>query len=180
MVLAPVLLLLLLQLQSLPYHDVWLTWWLRLAILADLMLLWWLWRKVLSGDCDQERSKWISAGLYAAGGAASLAALVFAFVVATFPGEWRRAPWPTATDAVFQNETLNWPKNTLDLLELSIWEALKLDDPKKLNWKDHTINLQERHLEGANFAAPNSARQIFAGHDFRARLSLMLNFRARR
>jgi hypothetical protein len=50
MVLAPVLLLLLLQLQFLPYHERWLTWMHRLALLADLVLLWWLWPKIVAGD----------------------------------------------------------------------------------------------------------------------------------
>ena len=176
MVLAPVLLLLLLQLQSLPYHDVWLTWWLRLAILADLMLLWWLWRKVLAGDGGAARSKWVSALLYGAAAGASLVALAFAFVVATFPGEWGRAPWQSATDAVFRNPKLRWPKNTLQLAELNIWEAFKLDDPKKLDWKDHTIDLKERHLEGADFSGAKLGKadlrkaQLQGAYLFRAQL----------
>ena len=151
MVIAPVLLLLLLLLQFLPYHDFWLTRELRLALLFDLALLWWLWRKVLAGDGGQARAKWVSLLLYGAAGGASLAALAFAFVVATFPGEWRQAPWPTATDLVF--ETLNWPNNRLSLRGLNIWEALKLDDPRKLDWKDHTIDLSARRLKGADFTA---------------------------
>ena len=154
MAFAPVLLLLLLQLQFLPYHESWLTWELRLALLVDLALLWWLWRKVLAGDGGRKRSKWVPVGLHVAGIGATLAVLIFAFVVATFPGEWRQeAPWPRATDAVFK--TLRWPNNTLYLPELNIWEAFKLDDPKKLDWKDHTVSLKERHFEGANF---NSAK----------------------
>jgi uncharacterized protein YjbI with pentapeptide repeats len=43
LVIAPVLLLLFFQLRFLPYHDEWTTWWHRLLLLADLMLLWNLW-----------------------------------------------------------------------------------------------------------------------------------------
>ncbi len=149
MVIAPVLLLLLLLLQFLPYHDSWLTWELRLALLFDLALLWWLWRKVLSGDGGTTRSAKASVALHAAGGGASLVALAFAWIIATFPGEWPRPPWSHEIDLVFK--ALPWPKNALDLPELNIWEAFKLDDPKKLDWKDHTVNLKGRHLEGANF-----------------------------
>ena len=149
MVIAPVLLLLLLVLQFLPYHDYWLTFEHRLALVFDLVLLWWLWRKVLAGDGGRARSKGVSVLLDGAAGGASLAALAFAFLVATFPGEWADTPFPGATKLAFN--TLPWPKNTLYLPELNIWEAFKLDDPKKLDWKGHTVNLNKRHLEGANF-----------------------------
>jgi hypothetical protein len=46
---APILLLLLFQLQFLPFHLSWITWTHRLALVADLILIWWLWRKILSG-----------------------------------------------------------------------------------------------------------------------------------
>ncbi len=49
MVVGPVSLLLLLQLQFLPYHDKSITWWHRAALLVDLGFVWWLWRKVLDG-----------------------------------------------------------------------------------------------------------------------------------
>lgn len=79
----------------------------------------------------------------------SAAALAFAALVAGFPGERPVRPWQAIFDQAFA--AAPWPKNTLYLPELNIWEALKLDDPKKLDWKDHTIKLRERHLEGADF-----------------------------
>jgi hypothetical protein len=45
----------------------------------------------------------------------------------------------------------NWPSNTLRLQDFDIYEALKIDDPKKLDWKDHTFDLHSRRLEGAVF-----------------------------
>jgi len=47
LVIGPVLLLLLIQVRFLPYHLEWLTWVHRLAILADVVLLWLLWPAVL-------------------------------------------------------------------------------------------------------------------------------------
>jgi hypothetical protein len=49
LVIAPALLLLLIQIQFLPYHSKFVTWTQRIALLFDLALVWWLWRKVLSG-----------------------------------------------------------------------------------------------------------------------------------
>jgi uncharacterized protein YjbI with pentapeptide repeats len=48
LVLAPVALLVLFQLKFLPYHDG-LTWWHRVAVLADIALLWALWPSVARG-----------------------------------------------------------------------------------------------------------------------------------
>src|SRR5271170_2324986 len=47
LVVAPIALLLLLQIQFLPYHSRWITWTTRVALILDLGLLWWLWRKIL-------------------------------------------------------------------------------------------------------------------------------------
>src|ERR1700730_3003656 len=48
LVIGPVLLLLLIQIQFLPYHLEWVTWVQRFAVLADLTLLWFLWPAVLA------------------------------------------------------------------------------------------------------------------------------------
>src|SRR5277367_2447953 len=47
LVVAPIALLLLLQIQFLPYHSRWITWTTRVALILDLGLLWWLWRNIL-------------------------------------------------------------------------------------------------------------------------------------
>jgi hypothetical protein len=49
LVIAPVLFLLLMQIQFLPFHSSFITWAHRTALLADLGLIWWLWRAILSG-----------------------------------------------------------------------------------------------------------------------------------
>jgi hypothetical protein len=48
LVIGPVVLLLLLQIQFLPYHLEWVTWVQRIAVLADVALLWFLWPPVLA------------------------------------------------------------------------------------------------------------------------------------
>jgi hypothetical protein len=55
LVVAPVLLLLLMQVQFLPFHSSFVTWTQRLALAADLGIIWWLWRKILSGRLVERR-----------------------------------------------------------------------------------------------------------------------------
>ena len=52
LVVAPVLLLLFLQAQFLPYHLEWITWVQRIAVLADVVILWALWPAVLAGESE--------------------------------------------------------------------------------------------------------------------------------
>jgi len=46
--LGPVALLVFFQFQFLPYHDEAITWWNRLAVLAEILLLWFLWPAIVS------------------------------------------------------------------------------------------------------------------------------------
>ena len=87
---APVLLLLLVQVQFLPFHSLFITWAQRLALLVDLWLIWWLWGKVRSGrEIDSARRKWVPRIWSAAKFAPILAVILFAGTVATFSGEWQ-------------------------------------------------------------------------------------------
>ena len=98
LVVGPVLLLLLIQVQFLPYHLEWLTWVHRLAILADVVLLWLVWPAVLNSRSklmlrlartgEGWRSRLALTGRYTAGLTACLVTIGLAFTAATFPGEW--------------------------------------------------------------------------------------------
>jgi uncharacterized protein YjbI with pentapeptide repeats len=88
LVIGPVLLLLLLQAQFLPYHLEWVTWVQRVALLADVILLWLLWPAVLASRSDiQVPRPWGSPAL-AFLAFLSLSPISLAFFVARFPGEW--------------------------------------------------------------------------------------------
>ncbi|WP_424361220.1 pentapeptide repeat-containing protein [Methylocystis parvus] len=171
----PVALFLLLQLQFLPYHDWRITWIHRAALLFDLALVWWLWRKILSGRGELTRfSVWVKWAAPLLGGSASLVAFWFSWFVATFPGEWQTAPLSyvaalepeSLNRAIFSVETPtafmrarsgpkvlayspSWPANILWLREFNVYEALKVDGRSKVDWKEHSIVLQGRHLENA-------------------------------
>ena len=93
LVIAPILLLLMMQVQFLPFHSSFITWTQRLALVVDLALIWWLWGKILAGREIEggRRASWAWAGL---GGALTLAAMLFSGTVVTFPGEWQEDYWP--------------------------------------------------------------------------------------
>ena len=88
LVAGPIALLVLFHLQFLPYHDPWIAWWQRLAVVIDLVLLWLLWPPIARGETtllgwrDFKRIK------IAAWALASLGPVVLVFAIATFPGEW--------------------------------------------------------------------------------------------
>jgi uncharacterized protein YjbI with pentapeptide repeats len=98
LVIGPVLLLLLIQVQFLAYHLWWVTWTHRIAVLVDVVLLWLMWPAVLNGRSklmwrlEFRGQGWLAALSlplrYIAALTACLLPIGVAFAVATFPGEW--------------------------------------------------------------------------------------------
>ncbi len=79
LIIAPVLLLLFFQVRFLPYHDASVTWWHRVLLLVDLVLIWWLWPRRRHG-----RRRWptrIVATICTA------AVVFFSTILATVPDE---------------------------------------------------------------------------------------------
>jgi len=184
LVVFPILLLLLLQIQFLPFHDWKITDAQRAALFLDIVLLWLL-RPPILADLSVEssgRARLFNRAVRDFGlvlaGVMSIAAFWFSIVVATIPGEWQetalgaldRPPWRIADyvddegkpklfstrDLLFAGEvdpTTRRRKslfsNTLVLPGFNLYEALKVDDPKKLAWKKHLFDLRGRHLEKA-------------------------------
>jgi uncharacterized protein YjbI with pentapeptide repeats len=85
LVIGPVLLLLLIQAQFLPYHLEWVTWVQRFAVLVDVFLLWALWPAVLE---SRSEITWPPLWRRPVLTLASLVPIGLAFTAATFPGEW--------------------------------------------------------------------------------------------
>jgi hypothetical protein len=164
LVVAPALLLLMIQIQFLPYHSGFVTWTQRIALLFDLALVWWLWRKVLSGresDATGQAASFVAVGM---GLLFSLLAVAFSCAIATFPGKWEDllAKWEpmfavTAHNALFSADpddlTLHrFPfSNTLVLAGLNVYEGLGIDDPEKAKWRDVVFHARKRDLRGAIF-----------------------------
>lgn len=186
LVIAPVLLLLLMQIQFLPFHSFSITWAHRLALLADLLLIWWLWREILSGrgKGGQHRAaswSWASFGLLSA------CALLLSWTTATFPGEsqdnrlagWRvfatsdilgRPIKVSLHDWLFNSKVDSTTRrrwfpfsSTLVLSGLNIYEGLKLDDPDKAKWHDFVFRARGRDLKGAILDYATLSRVDFEG-----------------
>ena len=118
LVIGPILLLLMMQVQFLPFHSLFITWTQRLALLVDLALIWWLWGRILSGrEIDGQRHKdpparlweWLDLAF-----AVSACALLFSWTTATFPGEIQAARWPDTavlgvSDESGELEAAPWP-----------------------------------------------------------------------
>jgi uncharacterized protein YjbI with pentapeptide repeats len=81
-IVAPILLLFLVQAQFLPYHHETVTWVHRFSILADIAILWYFWPRIRGVHKFKERWFLKIAGIFAT---ASL--LILSIFVATFPGE---------------------------------------------------------------------------------------------
>lgn len=162
LVIGPILLLLLIQVQFLPYHLEWVTWVQRFAILVNVILLWALWPAVLNGRSE---IKWPRFWRHPVMTLASLAPVGLAFGVATFPGEWLDEYVGTGLpilavchDLLFSGRidqvTLrrtSYFSNTLVLPNFDALEAARIDDPKKLDSIKHTLVLRGRHFEEAVF-----------------------------
>jgi uncharacterized protein YjbI with pentapeptide repeats len=85
LVVGPLALLVFFQLQFLPYHQ---PWWQRLAVVADLVLLWILWPSVARGEITRLKWRDLRRSNVAAPALASLLPIVLVFSIGTFPGEW--------------------------------------------------------------------------------------------
>ncbi len=89
LVVGPVLLLMLFELQFIAFHHAWVTWWHRIAVVADLALLWTLWPSIARGE--KSRIAWHD--LLRLGGAAgavtSLASAYLVLAIVSYPGEWQ-------------------------------------------------------------------------------------------
>jgi uncharacterized protein YjbI with pentapeptide repeats len=159
LVLAPIALLLTLQIQFLPYHHLLITWTSRIALSLDLGLIWWLWRNILGSCADKRKASfWHSSANMAAAALMSVLMILFACAVAMIPGEWQEDHlWAASLrNAVFHGKVDPVTRrreslfsNTLILPDFDIYEALKIDDPKKVEWRQYLIDLRGRDLEGA-------------------------------
>ncbi|MDQ6866967.1 MAG: pentapeptide repeat-containing protein [Pseudomonadota bacterium] len=213
LVVLPILLLLLLQIQFLPFHDVTITWAQRAALILDIIFLWLL-RPPILADLSVEifkrarvRARVLRGFGVVLAGVMSIAALWFSIVVVTIPGERQESAlaaldgprWQIPTvvndegkpkrvsthDLLFVGEvdpTTRRRKslfsNTLVLPGFNLYEALKIDDPKKLEWKEHLFDLRGRHLEQAVFDGAELTKADLTGAQIQRRRSMWRGFRA--
>ena len=185
LIIGPLALLLLLQLKFLPYHDSSITWTHRVALLLDCALVWWLWPKILAGQTEVEEPRWRPSWGRALSLVATMGVVVFSWTVATFPGEWERPPliriaaiaplalnkWRSAANEWLFNAEVDpithwrasWFSNTLVLSDFNLYRELKIDDPKKVEWRRTLFDARERDLKGVVFDGAILPRTDFSG-----------------
>jgi uncharacterized protein YjbI with pentapeptide repeats len=173
LVIGPVALLVFFQLQFLPYHDVGITWWQRIAVLLDITILWLLWPAVVRSTAEPGIRRWTR---FVSGGVISLVPLFMVFLVATFPGEWldEEFPWIPLRkmlvagdpDTEARRPTSIW-SNRLVLPNFDVIDYVKLDTKEKLDFLPVTASLRKRDLRGAVFIDANLSKADFTASDLR-------------
>ena len=121
LVAGPIALLVLFQLQFLPYHNPRITWWQRIAVALDLVLLWLLWPPIARGETALITWNDLRRVRVAAWLPVSLIPLLLVFTIATFPGEWldvnippvrlvpmSREAWQLPSVAAIQEDDSGW------------------------------------------------------------------------
>ena len=178
LVIGPILLLLLIQVQFLPYHSEGVTWLHRALVFLDIGLLWTLWSVVVDGG----KEIWSLRKPRLILCVGSCAALSMSVALATFPGEWLDAQltgrwippngitaWLGARDdhddptwTSFHDLLFSGPydaesgrrrslfSNTLVLPGFDLPEAMQFDK-QKLDSANHTLARKHGHFENAIF-----------------------------
>lgn len=126
LILGPIALLIFFQLQFLPYHDPWVTWWQRVAVFFDLLLLWVLWPRIAPITTGSRLRRFSLISLRAASlMALSIPSLLLVFTIATFPGEFLHEIVPTIRFIPWSWVTLpSVPRYSRMIQTLSLHEIL--------------------------------------------------------
>jgi uncharacterized protein YjbI with pentapeptide repeats len=169
LVLGPIALLVFFQFQFLPYHDVAITWWHRIAVAADTALIWILWPSIARSKTQWLAWRDLRRGKTVALAFVSLVPMLLVTVIATFPGEWvddnlwtygSNEPWRQRLTSLHEllvagdvDLAARKPKsvwsNRLVLPGIEVIDRTKLDGEAKIAAIPGTVSLRSRHLEGA-------------------------------
>ena len=192
LVMGPIALLVFFELQFLPYHDRAITWWHRVAVLADIVLVWMLWPSIARGERaglswhDLRRGKIVALAF------ASLAPVLLVTTIATFPGEWLEDtlpsvqffPWKDRKDEPWRwaslhellvagqvdfaaRKPISFWSNRLILPGFDAIDHAKFDSEAKIEAASETISLRARHLEGAVLIGANLRKADFTAAQLR-------------
>jgi uncharacterized protein YjbI with pentapeptide repeats len=156
--LAPVALLLFLEIKFLPYHSEWITWLHRGLLALDLALVWTLWPGYRSGlgvrlqpQWNEKNEKLVLPGILSA------AALAYAMMVATFPDEHTYLAVKWLLGHGYDSIT---PVNSLDLYAEDLIDDAKLahnleknESPTGAQRWVASLSLAGRDLTGADLRA---------------------------
>ena len=175
LVVGPVAMLVFFELQFLPYRDIWITMWQRLAVVLDLLILWILWPAIVHGGTAQSgwrRLGWGTASIMAC---ISVVSILLVFAIATTSDEWlqRKLSWfplravrellvAGEVDRIAQRPKSLW-SNRLVLPGLDVIDHAKFDTEDKIKAAPKMASLRGRELRGAVLIAANLQKVDFAG-----------------
>jgi uncharacterized protein YjbI with pentapeptide repeats len=152
LVAGPIALLILFQLQFLPYHSEWITNWQRAAVVIDLLLLWFLWPPIARGETNLLAWREFTRVKVLAWMLASTLPVLLVGTIATFPGEWLEDKLPSLSfipvgwlpwmskDAAAKNSSLvarGWP-----------WIRERAETRKRLESRQRWTSLHELLVAG--------------------------------
>jgi uncharacterized protein YjbI with pentapeptide repeats len=179
LVIGPIALLILFQLQFLAYHDPVTTWWQRIAVLLDLTLLWIVWppiaRKGIQNVQWREFLRPGIAGLVLL----SLFPVWLVFTVVTFPGEWLYKNIPSMPlisrewtpysllvagqiDDIAQRPRSPWSAQ-LVVRGVDLRENPKFDTDAKITSRTTTLSFRKRQLAYADMSGAYLPKADFTG-----------------
>jgi uncharacterized protein YjbI with pentapeptide repeats len=177
LVAGPLALLVFFQLQFLPYHDEAVSWWQRIAVIADLVLLWALWPSVARGETSAIAWRDLRRPHVAAAAVASLVPILLVFTVATFPGEWlNRNPVSASIIPRAESASIRWitpheflVAGDIDLVAArpaSVWSNRLVLPGLELK-QGESVSLRGRNLEGAVLLGANLRKMDFTATSLR-------------
>jgi uncharacterized protein YjbI with pentapeptide repeats len=180
LVAGPIALLVLFQLQFLPYHGEWITSWQRTAVVIDLVLLWILWPRIACGAAVGLRWSAFKRVKVQALLLVSILPVLLVVTIATFPGEWLEEnlpSWPLSkmklislhkllvadhVDYVMGKRRSLW-SDVLVLPNFEVGNRAKLDAEGKIAISSDTVSLRGRSLEGAVLVHAHLRKADFTG-----------------
>jgi uncharacterized protein YjbI with pentapeptide repeats len=175
----PIALLVLFQLQFLPYHDESITLWQRIAVVIDLGLLWTLWPSVARGEAIGAAWRGMKRTTIALMTITSLALVALVFMIVTFPGENLDQLADIGftkplhdflvagdVDLVDRKPRSIW-SNRIVLPQFDVIDHSKFDTESKIAAMPVGVSLRARNLRGAVLIGASLRSVDFAGADLR-------------
>jgi uncharacterized protein YjbI with pentapeptide repeats len=160
----PVLILLQAQVTFLPYHNEWVVWLQRVAVLIDLAMIWYFLKRVRS-DNEPIIARAPSRAWPIVGAATSACVLLFSIGVATFPGERTNEHVPhirviPTTWRPHWSKTDDWK---------SLHELLFAGTADEVSGRPRSLFSNRLVLTDQSFVDPDKLNNIEISHSFRGR-----------
>jgi len=159
----PVLILLQALVTFLPYHNEWVVWLQRFAVLIDLAVIWYFWKRVRT---DNEPIVARAPGkAWPIGGATSACVVLLTVGVATFPGEWVNEHVPNIR-VIPTSWRPHWSKKD-DWT--SLHELLFAGAVDEVSGRPRSLFSNRLVLTDQSFVDPDKLDNIEISHSFRGR-----------